>query len=69
MTMNSDSVIKGFNIFEYKPVGMIVVFDIEPVKPFSFNQGMEGFYAGIVIRITPMRIAMLHRFCSFMSVG
>lgn len=52
MTMDSDSIIKGFNIFEYKLIGMIVVFDIESVKPFSFNQGMKGFDAGIFIRIT-----------------
>lgn len=65
MTMDSDRVIKGFNIFKYKTVGMIVVFDIEPVKPFSFNQGMEGFDTGIIIRITTMRIAALHRFRGF----
>ena len=65
MTMDSDGVIKGFNIFKYKTVSMIVVFNIEPVKPFSFNQGMEGFDTGIVIRITAMGIATLHRFCSF----
>ena len=60
MTMDSDGVIKGFNIFKYKSVSMIVVFNIEPVKPFSFNQGMEGFNTSIIVRITTMRIASLH---------
>lgn len=66
--MDSDRVIKGFNIFKYKPVSMIVVFNIEPVKPFSFKQGMERFNADIVIRVTTMRIAALHSFCSFRQV-
>ena len=63
--MNSDGVIKGFNVFKYKPVGMVVVSNIESVKPFSFNQGMKGFNAGIVIRVTTMGIAALHLFCGF----
>lgn len=52
MTIDSDGVIIVFNIFKYKTVSMIVVFDIEPVEPFSFHQGMEGFDTGNVIRIT-----------------
>lgn len=63
--MNSDGVIKGFNVFKYKPVGMVVVSNIEPVKPFSFNQGMERFNTGIVIRVTAMGIAALHLFRGF----
>ena len=31
MTMNPDSIIKGFNVFKNKPVSMAIVLDIEPV--------------------------------------
>ena len=60
MTMNSDSVIEGFNVFKYKPISMAVVPDTKPVKPFSFNQRMERFNASVIIWIAAMRIASLH---------
>ena len=56
MTMNPDGVIEGFNVFKDKPVCMAIVSDVEPVQPFSFNQGMEGFNTSIIVRITAMRI-------------
>ena len=51
--------------FEDKPVGMPVIFDSEPVKPITFDQRMEGFDTGIVIRITFMAVAKLKLLCSF----
>ena len=39
--------------------------DFKAIQPFSFDQGMKGFDAGIVIRITFMAVAALHVFGSF----
>lgn len=58
MTMNSDSVIKGFNVFKNQVVCVSVILNVKAVKPFSFYERMEGFNAGIV-RITFMRVATL----------
>ena len=55
--MNSDGIIKGFDIFENKAVSLSVVSNAESVKPFSFDEGVEGFYTGIVIRITGTAVA------------
>lgn len=63
--MSPNSVIKVFDIFKNKPVCMTVVIDCEAVQSLHFNQGMEGFYAGIIVWITAMRIAALHLFSSF----
>ena len=41
MTMYPDSVIKGFNIFKNKLICMIIVLNVEPNKPLSFNQRMK----------------------------
>ena len=60
MAMNPNGIIKGFNILKNEPVGMFVVNDIKSVKPFSFNQGMERFDTGVIVRITAVRIASPH---------
>ena len=64
MTMNSDSVIKGFDVFKNQVVCVSVILNVKTVKPFPFYE-WEGFNTGIVIRITFMRIAALHVFCGF----
>ena len=57
MAVNSNSVIKGFDILENKSIGLSVVRDTESVKPFTFDKGMEGLDAGIIVRITRIAIA------------
>ena len=52
MTVDPDGVIKRFNILKNKPISMPVVQDIETVEPFSFNQRMKRFDAGIIIGVT-----------------
>jgi len=42
VAMNPYCVVKGFNIFKYKPVRMCVIPDFETVNPFSFDERMEG---------------------------
>ena len=54
MTMNSDSVVKGFDVFKNQVVCVSVILNVNSVKPFPFYVCMEGFNAGIVIRITFM---------------
>lgn len=65
MTVNPHSVIKVFNIFKDKPVSMFLILDMRTIKPFSFDQGMERLDTGIIVRITPMGIAVLHLFRGF----
>lgn len=65
MTMNSDSVVKGFDVFKNQVVCVSVILNVKTVKPFPFYERMEGFNADIVIRITFMRMAALHVFCGF----
>lgn len=36
MTMNSDSVIKGFDVFKNQVVCVSVILNVKTVKPFSF---------------------------------
>ena len=64
MTMNADSVIESLDIFEDKPIGMLMIFDSEPVKPLTFDQRVKGFDTGIVIRIAFMAVAKLKFLCS-----
>jgi hypothetical protein len=58
--MNPFRVIKSFNIFKNKPVCMDMILDFESVDPFTFNEGMKGFYAGIIPREGFLGIASLH---------
>ena len=63
--MNSDSVVKGFDVFKNQVVCVSVILNVKTVKPFPFYEWMEGFNAGIVIRITFMWITALHVFGGF----
>ena len=65
MTMNSDSVVKGFDVFKNQVVCVSVILNVKTVKPFPFYEWMEGFNAGIVIKITFMWITALHVFDGF----
>ena len=38
MTMNSDSVVKGFDVFKNQVVCVSVILNVKTVKPFSFNK-------------------------------
>lgn len=48
MTMNSDSVIKGFDVFKNQVVCMSVILNVKTVKPFSFYERMKGFNAVVL---------------------
>ena len=48
MTMNSDSVIKGFDVFKNQVICVSVILNVKTVKPFPFYEWMEGFNAVIV---------------------
>ena len=37
MAMYADSVVEGFNIFKYQPVGVVVIVDFESFKPFTLD--------------------------------
>jgi hypothetical protein len=63
MAMDADRVIKSFDVFKDQPVGLVIVLDSEPVKPFALYQGMKGFNAGVIIRITLMAVAELKFLC------
>mgnify|MGYP007017317079 CR=1 FL=1 len=65
MTMDPDSVIKSFNVFENKPISVIMIPNSKAVKPFSFNQRMKGFNTGIIIGVAFVRIAAFHIFGGF----
>ena len=65
MTVNPDGIIKGFDVFKNKPVGVPIILNVKAIKPFPFNQGMKGFDAGVIVRISGMRVASLQVFCSF----
>lgn len=59
MAVNSDSVIKCFDILENKAVSLSVVHDAESVKPFTLNKCMKGFDAGVIVRIAGIAILVL----------
>lgn len=51
-TVNTLCVVKSIYVFKYKTVRMVNILYIESITPFSFDQCMEGFYAGIVPRVS-----------------
>lgn len=57
MAVNSNSVIKCFDILENKAISLVVVHDAESVKPFTLNKSMKGFNAGIIVGITGIAVA------------
>ena len=57
MAVNSNSVIKCFDILENKAISLAVVHNAKSVKPFTLNKGMEGFDAGVIVRIAGIAIA------------
>lgn len=52
MAVNTDCIVKSFNIFKNEAVGMSVILYLETIQPFSFNEGVESLNAGIIIRIS-----------------
>lgn len=62
MAMNADGVIKGFNVFPDEKVSLFLVGNRKTVQTFSLNQSVEGFDAGIVIRIAFVGVAASHSF-------
>jgi len=65
MTMDPDSVIEGFDVFENQFVGMTIIGNLKPIQPFPLDQGMEGFDAGVIVRVAFMAVAELELFRGF----
>jgi len=65
MAVNPYGVIKGFDIFPDKRFCGVIVGNGKAVQPFSFNHCVEGFDAGVVVRIAFMTVASLQAFCGF----
>jgi hypothetical protein len=43
MPVNADGVVESLNVFEDKPIGMVMIFDPESVKPLTFDYGCGWF--------------------------
>lgn len=43
--MKSHRIIKDFDILENKAVSLPIISNAKSVKPFSLDEGMEGFYS------------------------
>ena len=65
VAMDTDSVVESFDVFEDQPVGVVVIFNLEAVKPLAFDQSVERFDAGIVVGITFVAVAELKPFRGF----
>lgn len=59
MTVDSNSIVKSFDIFKHQTIGMIVIGNSEAVQPFSLDQRVERFDIGVVVWISFMAEAEL----------
>ena len=50
MAMNSFRIVESFQIFENQAVCLLVIVNFKAVEPFTFDNRMEGFNAGIIPR-------------------
>ena len=48
--MNSFRIVESFQIFENQAVCLLVIVNFKAVEPFTFDNRMEGFNAGIIPR-------------------
>lgn len=72
MTVSPNRIVKSLDIldiFKYETVCLLKVMNSEAIQPFSFDQGVERFNAGVVPRISLLRIAALHFCCRFSIFG
>ena len=58
MAMNTYSVVKRINVFKYQPVRLMEILNLESIRPFPFDQGVEGFDAGIILWIAFFQVAV-----------
>lgn len=63
MTVQSPGIVKHVNVLKYKHMGVIDIFDIKPVQPFSFDKRMERFNTGIVPWIGLCGVAFKDALC------
>ena len=68
MAMNAYGVVKGIDVFKHQQVRLLIILNLEAIELFPFNQGVEGFDAGIVPWIAFLRIAAAH-LCGFLDIG
>ena len=68
MAVNPDGIVESFNVFEDQPVCLLMGLNPESIQPFPLNQGVEGFDAGVIVRITLVTVAQLERVGCF-TVG
>ena len=66
MAMNPYGVIKSFNIFKHKLIGMMIIKYFISVYPLPFQQSMKGFYAGIIPWIGFLRVTVDEPFCGIL---
>ena len=65
MTVDSNRVVKSLNILENQAVCMVKIAYLKAIKPFTLNQGMKGFNAGVVIGTALVTVAKLELFGYF----
>ena len=65
MAMNSFRIVESFQIFENQAVCLLVIVNFKAVEPFTFDNRMEGFNAGIIPRKCFLWVTTLHIFCCF----
>ena len=59
VAVNPDGIVESFNVFEDQPVCLLMGLNPESIQPFPLNQGVEGFDAGVIVRITLVAVAQL----------
>ena len=65
VTVDSNRVVKGFNVLENQAVCMVKIAYLKAIQPFPLDQGMKGFDAGIVIGIALVTVTELELFGDF----
>jgi hypothetical protein len=66
MAVNTGCIVKGFQILKDQPVSMVIIMDFKTIEPFTFNNGVKRFDAGIIPWIGLFGVTSLHFCCCFL---
>lgn len=57
VAVDTQGVIKSFNVLKNQGIGMLKVANKNPVQPLTLYQGVEGLYAGVIVGISLFAVA------------
>ena len=65
VTVDPNCIVKSLNVLENQAVCMVKIAYLKAIQPFPLDQGMKGFDAGVVVRISLVTVTELELFGDF----